>query len=318
MGSGMEIKENSILLSVVVPCFNEQEVIRDFYSRLTSCLKNINASAEIIFIDDGSCDRTFNIIQELHHHDDRVVGISLNRNFGHQAAVTAGLQNCKGDAVIVIDADLQDPPEIIPEMIEKWQGGADVVYATRLKRPGESVFKLFTAALFYAILNYLSGTKIPLNTGDFRLMDRKIVDVLNSMRETHKFIRGMVSWIGGTQIPIYYNREPRLKGYSKYPFLKMLKFAIDAITSFSIKPLKIMSVTAIFIIAGACAGSLCLIIIKFVNPSIFIPGYPPIILAIAFFGGIQLFSIGVLGEYIGRIFEQSKTRPIYIIKEILK
>ena len=244
--------------------------------------------------------------------------INFSRNFGHQAAVTAGLDNSKGDAVIIIDSDLQDPPEVILEMIKKWKEGFQVVYGRRKSRKGESYFKLFTAKIFYIILQKLTNTDIPLDTGDFRLIDRQVVTILKNMREKHRFIRGMVSWTGFKQTTVYYEREPRFAGETGYPFKKMLTFALDGITSFSIIPLQILTLIGIVITTITILLSLLVFFVKIFVPEYFLAGFPTIILIIMFFGGIQVLFLGIIGEYIGRIFNEVKNRPNYIIENIYK
>lgn len=302
------------LLSIIVPMYYEELVAYECYHRLKNVVNNIeDMDHEIIFINDGSKDRTLAILKGIAKSDECVKIIDFSRNFGHQAAVTAGLFNCKGDAVVIIDADLQDPPEIIPEMIEKWKEGHQVIYGKRRTRSGESKFKLLTAKYFYRILSYMASIEIPKDTGDFRLMDKIVVEAFKEMPEQNRFIRGMVSWIGFDQVPLEYNRDDRFAGETKYPLRKMIKFATDGIVSFSTKPLKL---TAIF---GTCTIGISIILIIYTivtkivsNTSM---GWASTMCVILFFSGVQLLSLGVIGEYIARIYDESKNRPLYLVKE---
>jgi glycosyltransferase involved in cell wall biosynthesis len=302
-------------LSVVVPLFNEELVIRHMYERLTHVLERDHLNYEIIMINDGSRDGTPAIARELCRKDKRVKLISFSRNFGHQIAITAGMDKALGQVVVIIDADLQDPPEVIIEMIKKWQQGYQVVYAVRKTRNGESLFKLLTAALFYRILRKMTPVDIPLDTGDFRLMDRKVVEQLNRMRERNRFIRGMVSWVGFTQSKVEYVRERRFSGETKFPFKRMLKFAIDGMLAFSQLPLKFSSILGLFCAAISFVFIIYGVIEKFFYSRTTVQGWTSIFVASLFLGGVQLLSIGILGEYLGRIFEEIKGRPLYITEE---
>lgn len=305
-------------VSIVVPCFNESEVIDTTVAELMSVTQSIdNYQFELIFINDGSSDDTeLKLLVHSQKHTN-VRTISFSRNFGHQQAVSAGLDVSTGDAVVLIDADLQDPPRLIADMIEKWQQGFDVVYGTRINREGESKFKLLTAKWFYRILNSLSEVPIPLDTGDFRLMDRQVVDHLIAMPEKSRFIRGMVSWIGFNQTSICYERSARFAGESKYPLMKMVKFGIDGILSFSVKPLKLS-----IMMGFACSGIAMLMLLYSVYIRLltehWVSGWTSILVSILFMGGVQLISIGILGEYVARIYNESKDRPLYIIKKSRK
>lgn len=302
------------LLSIIVPMYYEELVAYECYHRIKNVVNSIESmDYEIIFVNDGSKDRTLAILKGIAKGDKCVKIIDFSRNFGHQAAVTAGLFNCKGDAVVIIDADLQDPPEIIPEMIDKWKEGHQVIYGKRRTRSGESKFKLFTAKYFYKTLSYMASIEIPKDTGDFRLMDRIVVEAFKEMPEQNRFIRGMVSWIGFDQVPIEYNRDDRFAGETKYPLRKMIKFATDGIVSFSTKPLKL---TAIFGI-GTIGISILLIIYTIVTKimSDTSMGWASTMCVILFFSGVQLLSLGVIGEYIARIYDESKNRPLYLVKE---
>lgn len=302
-------------ISVVVPMYFEEEVAKECYRRLSEVLEGTGFGYEIIFIDDGSGDKTFEILEGIAEFDGHIRVISFSRNFGHQTAITAGIDKARGDAVIVIDADLQDPPELIPHMIKLWQEGFDVVYATRKKRDGETGFKLFTAKYFYRILSKLSDIDIPVDTGDYRLIDGKVAQVLRSMPERNRFIRGMVSWAGFRQISIEYDRKERFAGTTKYPFSKMLKFALDGIISFSSKPLKISQYMGFFAVIIAMAIFIYSVAYRIIGGKNLVYGWASIMTTVTFLGGVQLISIGILGEYIARMYDESKNRPLYVIKK---
>jgi dolichol-phosphate mannosyltransferase len=309
------MKINQSLVSVVVPCFNEEEVIEHTHKRLTDVLFKIKMKYEIIYVSDGSSDKTNSLLEKIYQDDKTGMTktVILSRNFGHQIATTAGIDNAIGDAVVLIDADLQDPPELIPTMIEKWKAGYQVVYCQRKNRQGESKFKLFTAKYFYKTLTYLSDINIPEDTGDFRLMDRKVVDVIKSMPEKDRFLRGMIAWVGFNQFALKYDRVERYAGESKYPFWKMVKFSIDGILSFSIKPLRLamlLGFASSIISLGGTAYAITQWIIG--TPVV---GWTLMFIAIMFFSGVQLISLGVIGEYIGRTYSESKNRPLYIIEK---
>ncbi|MGA2937170.1 MAG: glycosyltransferase family 2 protein [Syntrophobacteraceae bacterium] len=307
----------TLLLSVVIPCYNEEEVIGETMKRLKAfCSELVNLDAELIFVDDGSSDRTRELIKSFAAEDSRIRLIGFARNFGHQIAATAGIDAACGDAVVLIDADLQDPPEVVHEMIAKWREGYDVVYGTRIERPGESAFKLATAHGFYRLLNRLSDIPIPLDTGDFRLMSRHVANALRAMPERDRFLRGMVSWVGFKQTALPYKRAERFAGESKWPLRKMLRFAIDGILSFSTRPLQ-MSVDL-----GMLCASLALVGILYalglrLFTNIWVEGWTALIIAVLFIGGVQLICVGILGEYIGRIYSEVKNRPLYIVQEHL-
>jgi glycosyltransferase involved in cell wall biosynthesis len=306
-----------MLLSIVVPCYNEDAVLRELHQRLNAVLDQISDSTgEIIYSDDGSDDQTPDILRQLQASDPRVRVISLSRNFGHQFAVSAGLEHASGDAVVIIDADLQDPPEVIPEMIERWRDGYHVVYGLRAKRAGETRFKLWTAKMFYRLLNRLSQVEIPLDVGDFRLLDRKVVDVLLTMPERDRFLRGMISWIGFKQIAVIYDRAPRSAGESKYPFMKMLRFAVDSVISFSFVPLRLAIWVGFGAIAASFAGIVYALIIRLYTTD-WVRGWTSIFTAVLFLGGIQLITLGIVGEYVGRIYAEVKLRPLFVVRERL-
>lgn len=306
--------EKNKLISVVVPMYFEQDVAEECYSRLKKTVEENNINYEFIFINDGSTDRTLEILKKIGNVDKNVKIIDFARNFGHQVAVTAGIFHAKGDAVVLIDADLQDPPELIVDMIHKWQEGYDVVYGKRAKRKGESAFKLITAKYFYKFLEAMSEIKIPKDTGDFRLMDRKVVEAFKMMPERNRFIRGMVSWIGFKQTFIEYQRDERYAGETKYPLKKMIRFAADGIISFSSKPLKLVTDLGIITILVSFALLIYIIFEKLFLKST-IEGWASIMVGITFFSGIQIFSLGIIGSYISRIYDESKNRPLYFIKE---
>lgn len=306
-----------MLLSVIVPCYNEEPVLRETHRRLTGVLEELkDLEFEIIYVDDGSRDLTLKILEELQRQDERVCVLRLSRNFGHQIAVTAGLENAAGDAVIIIDADLQDPPEVIPEMVRRWREGYHVAYGQRIEREGETGFKLWSAKAFYRLINRLSETKMPLDTGDFRLMDRKVTDNLLAMPERDRFLRGMVSWIGFEQVAVPYQRGRRQAGESKYPLLKMIRFATDGIVSFSIMPLKIAIWTGFVAIWLAIGGIIVAVAVRLLDKNLD-RGWASLFVAVLFMGGIQLVSLGIIGEYLGRIYTEVKRRPLYIVQERL-
>ena len=301
-------------ISVVIPVYNENEVIRSSYNIMKEILEKLTQyDYEIIFVNDGSTDATLDFLQEISKENEKVKIISFSRNFGHQAAVTAGIQYVTGDAIVIIDADLQDPPELLPEMIELWEKGNEVIYGQRKARKGESAFKILTAKMFYCALNSLSDVEIPKDTGDFRLVDRKVIDVVNSMPEHNKFLRGLFSWVGFKQKAYLYERKPRKAGKTKYPFKKMCKLALDGIFSFSTKPLKIVGGLG-FLTIILSIGILVYSLISYaLNLNELVPGWTSIMVAITLFSGVQLLSIWVISEYIARIYDETRNRPAYII-----
>ena len=305
-----------MLLSVVIPCYNEEDVLRATHERLTAVLREMNEDYELIFVDDGSRDATPQLLAELQLFDPHVRVLLLSRNFGHQIAVTAGLEEAAGAAVVIIDADLQDPPELIPQMVQLWREGNEVVYGVRLERKGESRFKLWTSKVFYRLINRLSETKMPLDAGDFRLIDRKVVNVLKAMPERARFLRGMVSWAGFRQVALPFNRAARYAGKSKYPFRTMVHFATDGIISFSLVPLKLAIWTGFLAIWIAVAGILVAIIDRLMDKNL-TRGWASLFVAVLFMGGVQLVSLGILGEYLGRIYTEVKRRPLYVVQERL-
>jgi dolichol-phosphate mannosyltransferase len=310
------LKEKKQLLSVIVPCFNEEQVLRETHRRLIAVLEEGDFDYEIIYVDDGSEDGTYEILKELQASDDHVKILRFSRNFGHQIAATAGLHHAAGDAAVLIDGDLQDPPELIRDMVARWRNGYEVVYGKRTERAGETKFKLWTARLFYRLINSLSDVPIPLDTGDFRLMDRKVVDALNSMPEHYRFVRGMVSWAGFRQTFLPYAREPRFAGETKYPLRKMIGFAIDGILSFSLVPLKLATAVGFVASALALLGILYALFMRLFT-TIWVSGWTLLFIAVLFMGGVQLVCLGIIGEYLGRSCHESKRRPLYLLQERL-
>lgn len=305
-----------MLISVVIPCYHEEAVICQTHRRLAAALEKLTSDFELIYVDDGSQDRTADLLREIQASDRRVRVLLLSRNFGHQFAVTAGLEHASGDAAILIDADLQDPPEVIETLIEKWQQGYDVAYGVRKERLGETAFKRWSARAFYRLIDRLSDVPIPLDTGDFRLMDRRVVQALLAMPERDRFLRGMVSWVGFRQVPVPYQREPRLAGSSKYPLGKMVRFALDGILSFSLVPLRLAIWTGLGTFGLAMVGILYALILRLFT-SLWVTGWTLLFIAILFIGGIQLVFLGVIGEYVGRIYREEKRRPLYFVRERL-
>ncbi len=302
------------MISLVVPAMNEAEGIDAFYLRASAVLRGLDAlDHEIIFIDDGSTDQTFAALSRIAAADPRVRVIKFSRNFGHQVAITAGIDHARGECIVIIDSDLQDPPEVIPAMVAKWREGSDVVYGQRSERVGETGFKLVTANAFYRLLRYLTRMDIPVDVGDFRLLSARAAGHLRDMREKDRFVRGLVSWIGFRQTPVPYRREARHAGSTKYPFRKMLRFAIDGITSFSIAPLRVASWF------GFVASLLAFTYIASVPIQwylgITVSGFATIVVAILFLGGVQLICLGIIGEYVGRLYTELKPRPMYIVEE---
>ena len=299
-----------MLLSVIVPLYNEEEIVEKTFHTLEAELAHVEH--ELIFVNDGSKDRTREILERLLTQTPKNKLVNFSRNFGHQAAFSAGLQHASGDAVVIIDGDLQDPPTLIHEMLEKWKEGYQVVYAQRHKRAGESIFKKISAFCFYRILHSLTNIEIPADTGDYRLMDRCVVNQINALPERSRFLRGLVCWVGFKKVGILYDRAERSAGTSKYPLRKMMRLAIDGITSFSTTPLKISFMVGIIATIFALGILVWSFLEKFLSPHTTVPGWASLMTAIVFFSGVQLISIGILGEYIGRIYDEVKQRPLYI------
>ena len=307
------------LLSVVVPVFCEEGGLAEFYDRTTAALEAIapRVDHEVVFVDDGSTDGSLKIMRDLALHDDRVRVVELSRNFGHQAAITSGIDHARGDAVVMIDADLQDPPEVIADMVSRWRDGYRVVYGVRRARAGETRFKRFTAAGYYRLLRRLSDTPIPVDSGDFRLLDRRVVEALSGLREESRYLRGLVSWVGFSQCGVEYDRDIRCAGDSKYTTARMLRLAVDGITSFSARPLRLS--IQIGVLTTTCSLAMAAWVVggKILWPQNSIPGYTTLMLAVLFLGGVQLLSLGVVGEYLARTYRESKRRPLYIVADRL-
>ena len=308
---------SSALLSVVVPCFDEEAVIRETHRRLVATLETVpDVDFELVYVDDGSRDATLNLLRGLQGADARVRVLALSRNFGHEVAIAAGLKSAAGDAVVLIDADLQDPPEIILEMLERWRQGADVAYGQRTERDGETRFKRWTATAFYRLLNGLAEIPIPLDTGVFRLMDRKVVDAFLAMPERDRFARAMVAWAGFRQEPVHYQRAARAAGETKYALRNLLRLAIDGILSFTFAPLRLATWLGFLACGLALAGVAYVLVIRMFT-DISVSGWTLLLVAILFLGGVQLVVLGILGEYLGRIYHEVKRRPLYLVKERL-
>ncbi|MEP7137661.1 MAG: glycosyltransferase family 2 protein [Chloroflexota bacterium] len=303
-----------ITYSIIAPIFNEKENLPELQRRVSEVMDSTGEPWELILVDDGSTDGSTESIRDLAKKDDHIRPIVFARNFGHQVAVTAGLDYSRGDAVVIIDADLQDPPELILEMIKKWKEGNEVVFAVRAEREGESWFKLLTASLFYRIIYRITDVKIPLDTGDFRLMDRKVVNVMNQMRERHRFLRGMSAWVGFKQVGVEYKRAARVAGETKYPLRKMFRLAINAVTGFSYFPLQVATYFG-FGSAGIAIVAIPVVVYMRITGSQAFFGQASTLIAVLFLGGVQLISLGVLGEYIGRLYDEAKGRPLYIVRE---
>lgn len=303
-------------LSVVVPCYNEEDGLLELHRRVSAvCHDCVGDGYELVLVNDGSNDATWKIMRELSNVDKHVVAINLSRNHGHQLALSAGLQLCRGERVFIIDADLQDPPDLLPKMMARMDGGCDVVFGQRIKRVGETAFKKASAFVFYRLLNRMADINIPQNTGDFRLMSRRAVDILNGMPEHNRFIRGMVSWIGMRQEALPYERAARFAGETKYPLSKMVRFAIDAITGFSVRPLRLASYL------GICFGTATMALLAYVVVQYFlghtVEGWASLAVIILALGSVQLVVVGVLGEYLGRLYLESKGRPLFVIQEVV-
>jgi dolichol-phosphate mannosyltransferase len=304
------------LISIVAPVYNEEGVLDMLYERVRAVLDGENEDWELVLVNDGSRDRSAEVIARLHERDSRVKGISFSRNFGFQIAATAGLDYAEGDAVILTDADLQDPPEIYPAMLKQWRAGYDVVYGVRASRQGETWFKVTTAKVFYRLIHRITSINIPLDTGDFRLMDRRVINSLRGMNERNRFLRGMVPWIGFRQIGVEYNRAARYAGEAKFTSVKkMLPFALDAITSFSYFPLQLATILGFIIAAISVVAILAVVIVRLLGPSEPLLGQATTLVAVLFLGSVQLISLGIIGEYLGRIYDEVKGRPLYLIQD---
>src|SRR5262245_8418753 len=315
MGVAMQARRSdSILYSIVIPVYNEVEVLPSLYTRLTRVMEGLGESYEIIFVNDGSEDGSLQLLRDLRAGDERVKILGLSRNFGHQLAITAGLDHSAGQAVVVLDADLQDPPEVIPQLVDQWRKGYDIVFAVREKRRGEGLFKRATAALFYRLLRRLTSTEIPVDAGDFRLMSRKAVDTLKSIRERDRFIRGLSGWIGFQQISVPYVRDVRYAGTTKFPLKKMVRFAFNGLLSFSSVPLQLASYLGFAVSSASFAYIAYAVWLKLFTDHTIL-GWTSVMVAVLFLGGVQLLCLGIVGEYIGRIYDEVKQRPLYVIDE---
>jgi glycosyltransferase involved in cell wall biosynthesis len=302
------------IYSIVAPIYNEYNNIQELYRRVSQVMDSTGAPWELLMVDDGSTDGSTDQIRALAAQDERVRPVIFARNFGHQIAVTAGLDYSRGQAVVIIDSDLQDPPEVILQLIARWQEGCEIVYAVRSVRVGESWFKLYTASLFYRLIARITDVKIPMDAGDFRLLDRKVVNVLNQMRERHRFLRGMSVWVGFRQCGVEYRRDPRFSGETKYPFRRMLRLAINAVTSFSYFPLQLATYLG-FICAGISIIVIPVVAFMRLTGNQAFLGQASTLIAVLFLGGVQLICLGILGEYIGRLYDEAKGRPLYIVRE---
>jgi polyisoprenyl-phosphate glycosyltransferase len=306
------------MLSVIVPVYRSEDIVPETHRRLTDVLSGLtDLDYEIVYVDDGSPDGVADVVRDIVDRDDHVRLVALSRNFGHQAALTAGLDHVAGDAVVIIDDDLQDPPEVIPQMVDLWRQGNQVVYGVRAVRHGESAFKRFTAKVFYRLLQWLSDRPIPRDAGDFRLMDRVVVDVVRDMREESRYLRGLVSWVGFRQSALEYERDARFAGESTYGLRQSVSLALDGIASFSTRPLLLSAALGGLVTIGAFLAMLYVLIGKLVNPASVVPGDTTLLLAVLFMGGIQLLTIGVLGTYLGKVFYETKQRPLYVASERL-
>jgi polyisoprenyl-phosphate glycosyltransferase len=302
------------LLTIVVPCYNEEEVIDETHRRLSQLAASLDdLEVEIVYVDDGSHDRTLERLMAIQQGDPAVRLLALSRNFGHQIAVSAGLEHAAGDAVVLIDADLQDPPEVVAEMVARWRAGVDVAYGVRAEREGETRFKVWTAKRFYRLINRMSEVAIPLDTGDFRLMDRRVVDALLAMPERDRFVRGMVAWAGFRQEPVHYQRAARFAGETKYPLKRMLSFAADGILSFSLAPLRLAVYTGLVASVLALLGIVYALVLRLFT-DVWVAGWTLLFIAVLFLGGVQLLFLGVIGEYLGRVYGEVKRRPLYLLK----
>lgn len=301
------------MLSVVVPAFNEEVVLPEFHRRLSAVLKKSGVGYEVVYVNDGSRDGTLAQLEHMHDEDPRVAILNLSRNFGKEIALTAGLDHARGEAVVVIDADLQDPPELIPTLLERWRDGFDIVYATRAARNGESFLKKFTASQFYRTMKLLTRVEIPADTGDFRLLSRRAVDALGRLREQHRFMKGLFAWIGYPQASVPYHRDPRFAGHTKFDYWKLWNFAVEGITSFTTGPLKVASYLGLVTATAAFLYAIWIVYktVRFGDP---VAGYPSLMVVVLFLGGVQLTTLGIIGEYLGRMFNETKGRPLYLLE----
>ena len=303
------------MYSIVAPAINEEDTLPHFYERVVAVMEQVGEPFEVVLINDGSSDGTLRAMRALHERDPRVRVVDFSRNFGHQIAISAGLDYARGDAVIILDSDLQDPPEVIPQLIARCKAGVEVVYAQRARRTGETRFKLLTAAAFYQLIARITSVQIPRDTGDFRLLDRRVVDTLVTMREHHRFMRGLSAWVGFRQEAVQYDRQERFAGATKYPLRKMIRFALDAITAFSYAPLQLATSFGFILAALSLVGIVIAIIVRVFGGAI--QGQGTTLIVVLFLGGIQLIFLGIIGEYLGRIYDEVRARPLYIVREVL-
>lgn len=307
------------MISIVSPVYDEEAGIEEFHRRLSACLEGLAADLdfEVVYVNDGSVDRSLELLREIVADDDRVRVVDLSRNFGHQIALSAGVDHAHGDAIVVIDSDLQDPPEVIPEMIERWRKGFKVVYGVRVSRSGETRFKLWTSKLYYGFIDRVSEVPLPRQAGDFRLLDRQVVDVLDQMPERNRYVRGMVAWVGFPQCAVEYERDPRYAGKTKYSLTKMIRLGLDGITSFSDRPLRLATEVGVLVTVVSFAFGLWVILASIADPSGGSRGWPSLMAVVLFLGGVQLLCVGVLGEYVGRVYRETKGRPLYVVNDVI-
>jgi dolichol-phosphate mannosyltransferase len=304
------------IYSVVAPVYDEEATLPHFYQRVVEVMESLGEPFELVLVNDGSHDGSYEVARELHERDPRVRVVNFSRNFGHQIAISAGLDYARGQAVIIIDSDLQDPPEVIRELVARWKGGAEVVYAQRAQRAGETWFKLVTASAFYRLMGRITSVTIPRDTGDFRLLDRRVVDALVTMREHHRFMRGLSAWVGFRQDAVQYHRQERFAGKTKYPLRKMLRFSVDAITGFSTVPLQLATTFGFFLAGLSLVGIVVAAILRLTTHAII--GQASTLILVLFMGGIQLIFLGIIGEYLGRIYDEVRNRPLYLVREVLQ
>jgi dolichol-phosphate mannosyltransferase len=305
-----------VTCSVVVPVFNEEEGLAELHRRTTGVLQQEGVTFELVLVNDGSSDRSLEVMCEIARRDPRVVVVNLSRNFGHQAALTAGLDHARGDAVVVMDADMQDPPEVIPRMLARWREGYDVVYGQRTRREGEGLFKRVTASAFYRLIRRLTAVDIPADTGDFRLVSRRCAEAMRSLRERNRFLRGLVAWVGFRQVAVPYERHARFAGQTKYPLRKMVAFATDAVVSFSSTPLRMATALGFIVSAASFAYAGYAVYLKIVSGRS-LPGWASLMVGVVFLGGVQLLCLGIIGEYLGRMYDEVKARPLYLVESVL-
>jgi len=307
------------LVSIVSPVYQEEEGIEEFHRRLVAAMEGVadDVAFEVVYVNDGSTDRSLELLQKIAADDDRVCVVDLSRNFGHQVALSAGVDHARGDAVVVIDSDLQDPPEVIPEMIQRWRDGFKVVYGVRISRAGETRFKLLTSKIYYGLMDRISEVPLPRQAGDFRLLDRKVVDVLDQMPERNRYVRGMVAWVGFPQCAVEYERDPRFAGTTNYTLGRMVRLALDGLTSFSDRPLRLATQLGVVVMALSFAVAAWTIVASIFDLGSSTRGWSSLMAVVLLLGGVQLLCIGVLGEYLGRVYRETKGRPLYVVNEVI-